>query len=75
MSIPALLLVFFALAASAHARLNAVILGQPVSVPWLGVALAVLLLALAAAVLWLIRSLLRDGPRLRPHLRTVPSGA
>ena len=75
MSVPALLLVFFGLAASAHARLNAVILGQPISVPWLGVVLGVLLLALAAGVLWLIRSLLQEGLRLRPHLRTVPSGA
>ena len=49
-----LVLAFAGLLASAQARLNAVILGQPVSVPVLGlVALAVVLL-LAAAVLWLL---------------------
>ena len=56
-----LVLGFVGLVVSAQARLNAVILGQPVSVPVLGlVALAVVLL-LAIAVLWLIRSVIRDG--------------
>jgi len=51
---------------SAFAKLHAVVLGQPVTVPalWL-VALAVVL-ALAIMLLWLIRVMVRDGLRLRP---------
>ena len=46
---------------SAQARLNAVILGQPVSVPVLGLVALAVVLALATAVLWLLRSAFRDG--------------
>ena len=59
-------LVVIALIASARIRLSAVIFGQPVSVPVLGLIAAVVVLILAAAVLWLARSLLREGLRLKP---------
>ena len=55
-----------ALVVSARTRLDAVILGRPVSVPWLGIVAVVLVLALAALVLHLARLLARDGLRLRP---------
>jgi hypothetical protein len=61
-----LILAFSGLFISARIRLNAVILGQPVSIPWLGVIAAVILFLLAALVLVLLRLLLRDGLRLRP---------
>jgi len=68
-----LVLAFAGLLVSAQARLNAVIFGQPVPVPVPGLGLVALgvVLALAALVLWLIRSAVRDGGfwRLRP--RTV----
>jgi hypothetical protein len=54
---------------SAQAKLHAVILGQPVSVPVLWLVAAVMVLALAAVVLWLLRAILREGLRLR--VRTV----
>jgi len=56
-----LVLAFAGLAVSAQARLNAVILGQPVSVPVLGIVTLALVLPLAALVLWLLRSAVRDG--------------
>jgi hypothetical protein len=69
---PLLLIVAFAgLLASAQARLNAVILGQPVSVPVLGLVALAVVLALAAAVLWLLRSAFRDGGFLRLQPRVV----
>jgi len=55
------------LVASARFRLNAIVLGQPVSVPWLAVIAAVILFLLAASVLVLARLLLRDGLRLHPY--------
>jgi len=56
------------LVVSASTRLNAVILGQPVSIPVLGIiAVAVALVALAA-VLFLLRLLVCDGLRLRPRM-------
>lgn len=60
---------------SAKTRLNAVIFGQPVSIPWLGVLFAVLILALAVVVLCLIRALVlefRKEPEPRPvHVITT----
>lgn len=58
---------------AAHARLNAVVLGQPVSIPWLGVVVAVAALGLAVAVLVLVRAIVREGMRLRwvSHLGTA----
>ncbi len=69
-----LVLAFAGLLASAQARLNAVILGQPVSVPVLGIIALAVVLLLAAAVLWLLRSAFRDGGflRLRPRVVSVP---
>ena len=61
-----LALALLGLVVSARTRLDAVILGRPVSVPWLGIVAVVLVLALAALVLHLARLLARDGPRLRP---------
>ncbi len=64
-----LVLAFVSLLASAQAKLNAVILGQPVSVPVLGIIALVVVLLLAAAVLYLLRSIARDvGLRLRPRV-------
>ena len=56
-----LVLAFAGLLASAQARVNAVVLGQPVSVPVLGIVALAVVLALAVAVLWLLRSAIRDG--------------
>ena len=61
-------LVVVGLVASAHARLTAVLAGQPVSVPVLLIVAVVVVLALAALVLYLARTLLRDGLRLRPAM-------
>lgn len=66
-----LVLAFLGLAVSAQTRLNAVILGRPVSIPVLGLVAAVIMLALAAAVLVLLRMVVRDWPR----ARTAPGGA
>ena len=64
-----LVLAFAGLLASAQARLNAVILGQPVSVPVLGIVALAVVLLLAAAVLYLVRSIARDvGLLLRPRV-------
>ena len=60
-------LAFVGLIISAHERLTAVILGQPVSIPWIGIIAALVALVLAVLVLLLLRSLLRDGLRLRPR--------
>lgn len=60
------LLALFGLIGAANARLNAVVLGRPVSIPVLGLAAVLVGLALAVALLLLIRILLRDGLRLRP---------
>jgi hypothetical protein len=64
-------LALLAAVVSAQARLNAVILGQPVSVPVLGLVAAITMLTLAAAVLVLLRLVVRDWPR----ARTAPGGA
>ena len=64
-----LVLAFVSLLASAQAKLNAVILGQPVSVPVLGIIALAVVLLLAVAVLYLLRSIARDlGLRLRPRV-------
>lgn len=67
--VPAVLIVL-GLIVSAKTRLNAVILGQPLSVPVLGLIAAAVVLALLALVLWLIRSVIRDGGLLylRPRM-------
>ncbi len=68
-----LVLAFAGLLASAQARLNAVVLGQPVSVPVLGIVALAVVLLLAAAVLYLLQSAFRDGGflRLRPRVVTT----
>ena len=53
-------LVILVILVSAYARVNAVLLGQPVSVPVLGLVAAAVVLALAVVVLALIRSIMRD---------------
>lgn len=60
------LLAFLGIVVSAQTRLNAVVLGQPVSIPVLWLVFAVLVLAVFAVVLVLLRLLIRDGLRLRP---------
>ena len=66
-----LILVIAGLIASARVRLSGVILGQPVSMPVLWIAAAVIVLLLAALVLILARLLLRDGLRLHPYPSTA----
>ncbi len=65
-----LVLAFTGLVVSAQARLSAVVLGRAVSVPVLGIVALAVVLLLAAAVLWLLRSAVRDGGfwRLRPRV-------
>jgi hypothetical protein len=65
-----LVLAFLALLVSARTRVTGVVLGQPVSVPVLGIVVLVLALALVAVVLVLARLLVRDGLRLRPRAVT-----
>jgi hypothetical protein len=62
----ALALGVVALLVSAVTRLNAVVLGRPVSVPYIGIIAVIIALALAVMVLYLVRVILRDGLRLRP---------
>lgn len=70
MSFPtAFLLIVAGLIVSAHARLNAVLLGQPVSIPWLAVAAAVVILVLIVGALLLIRAITREGFRSSPYPR------
>ncbi len=64
-----LLLAFLALLVSARTRLTATVVGQPVAVPVLWLVAAAVVLALAAAVLYLLRSILRGGGLLlRPRV-------
>lgn len=66
----AAVLAFVGLIVSAQTKLHAVLLGQPISVPVLWLIAAAIVLLLAAFVLYLLRSILRDGGLLlRP--RTV----
>ena len=62
-----LLLALLGLVVSARIRLTGVIFGQPVSVPVLGLVAVVVVLVLAVMLLWLLRTILRDGLRLRPR--------
>jgi len=64
----AAVLVLLVLAVSAQTRLNATVLGQPVSVSALWLLLAAVVLLLAAMVLVLLRLLVRDGLCLRPRV-------
>lgn len=66
-----LVLAFLGLVVSAVTRLNATVAGAPVSVPVIGIVALAVVLAPAAVVLHLLRSILRDGLLLRP--RTVYS--
>jgi hypothetical protein len=63
-----LLVVLAALIVSARTRVNARVLGQPVSMPVLWLVAAAVVLLLAALVLVLLRLLVRDGLRLRPRM-------
>jgi len=63
-----LLLAFLALLVSARTRVTVPVLGPT---PVLGLVALAVVLAIAAAVLYLLRSLVRDGLMLRP--RTVPT--
>ena len=68
----AALLAFCAmLGISAHTRINGVLLGQPVSIPVLGLIFAAMVLLLAVVALILLRLLIRDGFGLRPVVRTT----
>lgn len=71
MAIPVPVLVVVSLIVSGYTRLNAVILGRPVSVPLLLLVAAAVILTLAVAVLWLLRSVLRGGFRSSPYPRPV----
>jgi len=65
-----LVLAFLGLLVSAQTRLTATVAGLPVSIPVLGLVALAVVLVLAALVLFLLRSILRDGGLLlRP--RTV----
>jgi hypothetical protein len=66
-----LVLAFLGLVTSAQTRLTLTVVGMPVSVPVLGIIALAVVLALAAAVLVLLRLLVRDGLNLRP--RMVPT--
>lgn len=55
-----IVIAFLGLLIAAHARLNAVILGQHFSIPVLGLIFAALVLILAIAALLLARSLARE---------------
>ena len=60
-----ILLVIIGVAAAAHARLNAVVLGMHFSIPVPGLIFAALILILAIAALLLARSLAREIRRPR----------
>ena len=71
MTIPIPLLIVASPIASACTKLNAVVLGRPVSVPLLLVVAVAVLLVLAIGLLWILRSLIRDGFRLSPYPRNA----
>lgn len=62
------LVVLAILIVSARTRVNAIVFGQPVSMPVLWLVAAALVLLLAALVLVLLRLLLADGLRIRPRM-------
>jgi hypothetical protein len=64
MAIPVCVLI--GLIISGCTKLNAVILGQPVSIPPLLLVAIIVILALAIGLLWILRALIRDGLQLRP---------
>jgi hypothetical protein len=66
-----LVIALLGLIVSARIHITATIGGIPVSIPVLGIVAVVVTLALAAAVLWLIRAIIRDGG-LRLRIRTAP---
>lgn len=47
---------------SAFTRLNAVVLGRPVSIPYIGIAAAIVVLALAVLLALLVRAVIADRP-------------
>jgi len=63
-----LVLALLGLFVLARIRLTAVIFGRLLSVSLLDLAVVVLVLVLAAMVLWLARLLIRDGLQLRPRV-------
>jgi hypothetical protein len=63
--LPAVLAII-GLIVSANTKMHAVIAGMPVTVPVLWLLAAAMVLGLTAAVLFLIRTILRDGLRVRP---------
>jgi len=63
--LPAILIVIGVIV-SAVTKLHAVVLGQPVTVPYIGIVAVLVGLALTVMVLVLIRLMVRDGLRLRP---------
>jgi hypothetical protein len=66
-----ILLAFLGLFMSARIRVSAIIFGQPVSVPVLDLIAAIVVLMLAVMVLFLLRSLVRDGLQLRPRRAAI----
>ena len=54
-------LIVLAVVASAFTKLNAVILGRPVTIPLLMLVFAVVILALAVALAAIVRGIVRDG--------------
>jgi ABC-type Mn2+/Zn2+ transport system permease subunit len=63
----AFLLILAGLIVSAHARLTAVLFGQPVSVSALDLIALLMVLTLVAAVLFLVRLILRECARPVPE--------
>ena len=51
---------------SAVTRLHAVVFGAQVSIPYVGIVAVLVALALVAAILVMVRLMVRDGLRLRP---------
>jgi uncharacterized Tic20 family protein len=71
MSFPlAFLLMLAGLIVSARTRMHAVLFGQPVSIPWLGLIFAVLILTLIVVALYLVK-VLREEFRRQPVIKTV----
>jgi len=66
-----IVLVLLGLVVSARTPLTVTVLGQAASVPVLWLVAAAVVLALAALVLWLVRSAVRDGGFLRLYPRMV----
>lgn len=71
MSIASIIIAVIGLFVSARTKLNAVIFGQHFTIPVLWLIAGIVLLVIAAVVLWLARSLAREGLHLRPE--SVPA--